>query len=50
MLKIQAGDVVTFDKATGRIVKMGRSFSRARDYDATGSQTRSVISSFLEIL
>jgi len=40
--KIQAGDVVTFDKATGKITKLGRSFSRARDYDATGAQTRFV--------
>ena len=34
--KVQAGDVVTIDKATGKITKLGRSFTRARDYDATG--------------
>nr|XP_032528406.1 ruvB-like 2 [Danaus plexippus plexippus] len=34
--KVQAGDVITIDKATGKINKLGRSFARARDYDATG--------------
>ena len=38
--KIQAGDVITIDKATGKISKLGRSFTRARDYDATDSQIR----------
>ncbi|XP_026285849.1 ruvB-like 2 isoform X2 [Frankliniella occidentalis] len=40
--KVQAGDVITIDKATGKISKLGRSFTRARDYDATGPQTRFV--------
>merc|ERR1711963_1088466 len=40
--KVQAGDIVTIDKATGKISKLGRSFTRARDYDATGAQTRFV--------
>merc|ERR1711970_310892 len=40
--KVQAGDVVTIDKATGKITKLGRSFTRARDYDATGANTRFV--------
>ena len=40
--KVQAGDVITIDKATGKINKLGRSFTRARDYDATGPQTRFV--------
>jgi len=40
--KIQAGDVITIDKATGKISKLGRSFTRARDYDATDSQIRFV--------
>ena len=31
-------DVITIDKATGKISKLGRSFTRARDYDAMGSQ------------
>ncbi|GIY41430.1 ruvB-like 2 [Caerostris extrusa] len=40
--KIQAGDIITIDKATGKINKLGRSFTRARDYDATGAQTKFV--------
>lgn len=40
--QVQAGDVVTIDKATGKISRLGRSFTRARDYDATGPQTRFV--------
>lgn len=42
VLQVQAGDVITIDKATGKINRLGRSFTRARDYDATGSQTRFV--------
>nr|XP_032662313.1 ruvB-like 2 [Chelonoidis abingdonii] len=38
--KVQAGDVITIDKATGKISKLGRSFTRARDYDAMGAQAR----------
>lgn len=40
--KVQAGDVITIDKASGKVSKLGRSFTRARDYDATGAQTRFV--------
>merc|ERR1711962_500335 len=40
--KVQAGDVITIDKATGKITKLGRSFTRAREYDATGATTRFV--------
>lgn len=40
--KIQAGDIITIDKASGKLNKLGRSFARARDYDATGAQTRFV--------
>merc|ERR1711972_489521 len=40
--KVQAGDIITIDKATGKITKLGRSFTRARDYDATGAGTRFV--------
>ncbi|CAL1529578.1 unnamed protein product [Lymnaea stagnalis] len=40
--KAQAGDIVTIDKATGKITKLGRSFTRARDYDAMGAQTKFV--------
>lgn len=38
--KVQAGDVVVVDKSTGRITKLGRSFTRARDYDAMGADVR----------
>lgn len=34
--KISAGDVITIDKASGKIGRLGRSFSRATDYDAMG--------------
>ena len=40
--KVTAGDVITIDKASGRISKLGRSFTRSRDYDAMGAQTRFV--------
>merc|ERR1719313_2700782 len=40
--KCTAGDVIAIDKATGKITKLGRSFTRSRDYDAMGPQTRFV--------
>jgi len=40
--KVTAGDVVTIDKASGRVSKLGRSFTRSRDFDAMGPQTRFV--------
>mmetsp|Transcript_29226 Transcript_29226/g.95343 ORF Transcript_29226/g.95343 Transcript_29226/m.95343 type:complete len:506 (+) Transcript_29226:35-1552(+) len=40
--QISAGDVITIDKASGRVTKLGRSFTRSRDYDAMGPQTRFV--------
>jgi len=40
--KIMAGDVITIDKASGKISKLGRSFARSSDYDAMGPQTRFV--------
>ncbi|KEG09782.1 putative ruvB-like DNA helicase [Trypanosoma grayi] len=40
--KVQVGDVITIDKATGRINKLGRSFVRSKDYDAMSSNTRFV--------
>jgi len=40
--KITAGDIIPIDKASGRISRLGRSFSRASDYDAMGPQTRIV--------
>ena len=38
--KVLAGDVVSIDKASGRITKLGRSFARSRDYDAMGADVR----------
>lgn len=38
--KIIAGDIVTIDKSSGRVTKLGRSFARATDFDANGPQTR----------
>ena len=40
--KCTAGDVITIDKATGRISVLGRSFTRSRDYDAMGPTTKFV--------
>jgi RuvB-like protein 2 len=40
--KVQAGDVITIDKASGKISKLGRSYGRAADFDAMGPQTRFV--------
>ncbi|EPY34587.1 RuvB-like protein 2 [Strigomonas culicis] len=40
--KVQVGDVITIDKATGRINKLGRSFIYSKDYDAMSGNTRFV--------
>merc|ERR1711988_1973453 len=40
--KVQSGDVITIDKASGRISVLGRSFTRSRDYDAMGPNTKFV--------
>lgn len=40
--KVQAGDVISMDKSTGKIVKLGRSLVKSSDYDAMGPQTRFV--------
>lgn len=40
--KVQSGDVIAIDKASGKITKLGRSFSRSREYDAMGPQTKFV--------
>lgn len=40
--KVSSGDVITIDKTTGKISKLGRSFARSRDYDAVGSALRFV--------
>lgn len=38
--KITAGDIISIDKTSGRISKLGRSFTRARDYDAYSTDTK----------
>jgi RuvB-like protein 2 len=40
--KVNSGDVIAIDKASGKITRLGRSFSRARDYDAMGPEARFV--------
>ena len=40
--KISVGDVITIDKANGRISKLGRSFSKSKDFDATSQNVRFV--------
>ncbi len=35
--KINAGDVITIDKTSGKISKLGRSFARTTEYDAMGA-------------
>jgi RuvB-like protein 2 len=40
--KVTAGDIVTIDKASGKINRLGRSFTRAKDYDAMGAHTKFV--------
>lgn len=39
---VQAGDVISIDKATGKITKLGRSYAHAHDYDAMGPATKFV--------
>ena len=40
--KVTSGDVILIDKATGKVSKLGRSFARSRDFDATGASTKFV--------
>lgn len=37
-----AGDVISIDKSSGKISKLGRSYTRSRDYDAMGADTKFV--------
>jgi RuvB-like protein 2 len=34
--KVAAGDIISIDKSSGKIARLGRSFARSRDYDAMG--------------
>ncbi|CUS14053.1 unnamed protein product [Tuber aestivum] len=40
--KVMAGDIISIDKSSGKITKLGRSFTRSRDYDAMGPDTKFV--------
>ena len=40
--RVMAGDVISIDKSSGRISKIGRSYTRSRDYDAMGADTKFV--------
>ncbi|KAL3896567.1 MAG: hypothetical protein SGCHY_003989 [Lobulomycetales sp.] len=40
--KVSSGDVIAIDKASGKVTRLGRSFARARDYDAMGPEARFV--------
>ena len=40
--KISPGDIITIDKASGKISKLGRSFARHGDYDTVGGNSRFV--------
>ncbi|KIO07142.1 hypothetical protein M404DRAFT_14984 [Pisolithus tinctorius Marx 270] len=40
--KVLAGDVIIIDKTSGKVSKLGRSFTRSRDYDAMGADTKFV--------
>ncbi len=35
--KVTAGDIISIDKTSGKVSKLGRSFARSRDYDAMGA-------------
>ena len=40
--KISPGDIITIDKASGKVSKLGRSFARHGDYDNVGASARFV--------
>ena len=40
--KVTNGDVISIDKSTGRITKLGRSFSRVNDFEVMGTSTKFV--------
>ena len=39
---VDIGDVITIDKGSGKITKLGRSFARAHDFDAMAKETKFV--------
>ena len=40
--RVMAGDVISIDKSSSKITKLGRSYTRSRDYDAMGADTKFV--------
>lgn len=40
--KVSAGDVISLDKSTGKIIKLGRSMTHSHDFDAMGPETKFV--------
>ncbi|KAL9110813.1 MAG: hypothetical protein Q9227_004613 [Pyrenula ochraceoflavens] len=40
--RVMAGDIISIDKTSGKISKLGRSYTRSRDYDAMGADTKFV--------
>ena len=40
--RVMAGDVISIDKSSGKITRLGRSYVRARDYDAAGADVKFV--------
>jgi RuvB-like protein 2 len=40
--KVMAGDIITIDKTSGKITRLGRSYTRSREYDAMGPDTKFV--------
>ena len=40
--KVVAGDILSIDKSSGKITKLGRSFARSRDYDALPAEIKFV--------
>ncbi|CAK7229171.1 RuvB-like protein 2 [Sporothrix bragantina] len=40
--RVMAGDIISIDKSSGKITKLGRSYARSRDYDAMGVDTKFV--------
>lgn len=40
--RVMAGDVISIDKSSGKITKLGRSYARSRDYDAMGPDAKFV--------
>ena len=40
--RVMAGDIISIDKSSGKITRLGRSYVRARDYDAAGADVKFV--------